>query len=60
MAVRTLTAAIHKEDDLYVALCPEAGTASQGYTIEKAIANLQEATELYLQEFPLSDAEFSM
>jgi predicted RNase H-like HicB family nuclease len=47
-----LTAIIHKEDDLYVADCPEAGTASQGKTIEEAIANLKEATELYLEEIP--------
>jgi len=46
------TAVIHKEDDLYVAQCPEVGTISQGETIEEAIANLQEATELYLEEFP--------
>jgi len=25
----------------------------QGYTIEEAIENLREATELYLEEFPL-------
>ena len=52
MAVRTFTAVIHKEDDWYVAECPEVGTASQGRTIEEAIANLKEATELYLEEFP--------
>lgn len=57
MAVRTFTASIHKEGDMYVAMCPEAGTASQGYTVEEAIANLKEATELYLQEFPLPEAE---
>jgi predicted RNase H-like HicB family nuclease len=57
MVVRTFTASIHKEDDLYVAMCPEVGTASQGYTIEEAIANLKEATELYLQEFPQPLAE---
>ncbi len=57
MAVRTFTAVIHKEDDLYVAECPEVGTASQGYTIEEAIANLKEATELYLEDFPLSDVK---
>ncbi len=54
MAARTFTAIIHKEDDLYVAECPEAGTASQGQTIEEATANLKEATELYLEEFPSS------
>jgi predicted RNase H-like HicB family nuclease len=35
-----------------VAQCPEVGTASQGKTIEEAVKNLQEATELYLEEFP--------
>jgi len=53
LAVQTFTAVIHKEDDLYVAECPEVGTVSQGYTIEEAIANLKEATELYLEESPL-------
>lgn len=36
------------KDDLYVAECPEVGTASQGYTVEEAVLNLKEATELYL------------
>lgn len=49
----TFTAVIHKEDDLYVAECPEVGTASQGKSIEEAVSNLQEATALYLEEFPL-------
>jgi predicted RNase H-like HicB family nuclease len=47
------TAIVHKEDELYVAECPEVGTASQGSSIEEAVMNLQEATELYLEEFPL-------
>ena len=55
MAVQTFTAVIHKEDDLYIADCPEVGTVSQGNTVEEAIANLKEATELYLEEFPLPD-----
>ncbi|GAC1504346.1 MAG: hypothetical protein NVS2B12_16940 [Ktedonobacteraceae bacterium] len=55
MAVRTFTAILHKENDLYVAECPEVGTASQGNTIEEAVANLKEATELYLEEFPLTE-----
>ena len=53
MTARTLTAVLHKEDDLYVAECPEVGTVSQGQTIEVALVNLKEATELYLEEFPL-------
>jgi predicted RNase H-like HicB family nuclease len=55
MTNKTLTAVLHKEDDLYVAECPEVGTVSQGSTIEDAIANLKEATELYLEEFPIQD-----
>jgi predicted RNase H-like HicB family nuclease len=53
MVLNTYTAVLHKEDDLYVAECAEVGTASQGYSIEEAIANLKEATELYLEEFPM-------
>ncbi len=55
MTVRTFTAILHKEDDLYVAECPEVGTASQGHTVEEAVANLREATELHLEEFPLPE-----
>ena len=53
MTKQILTAILHKEQDLYVAECPEIGTVSQGYTVEEAVANLKEATELYLEEFPL-------
>ena len=55
MINKTLTAVLHKEDDLYVAEYPEVGTVSQGKTIEDAIAKLKEATELYLEEFPIQD-----
>ena len=51
--MQTFTAVVHKERMLYVAECPEIGTASQGESIEEAINNLQEATELYLEEFPV-------
>ena len=37
----------------YTASNPETGTTSQGETIDEAVANLREATELYLEEFPL-------
>ena len=49
MSQRTFTAAIHKEGDLYVALCPELDIASQGETIETAGENLREAIELFLE-----------
>ena len=54
---KLFTAIVHKEDNLYVAECPEVGTASQGTTIEDAIENLQEATEIYLEEFPLKETK---
>ena len=57
--MHTLTAVIHKEDNIFVAQCPEVGTASQGKTIEEAAKNLKEATELYLEEFPLKSRERS-
>jgi len=47
------SAVVHKEKKYYVAECPEVGTVSQGKTIEEAINNLKEATELYLEEFPM-------
>ena len=50
---RVFTAVVHKEDDWYVAECPEVGTVSQGQSIEEAIQNLKEATEVFLEEFPL-------
>jgi predicted RNase H-like HicB family nuclease len=40
----------------FTALNPETGTTSQGESVEEAIANLREATELYLEEFPLESA----
>ncbi len=57
MDKKTFTAMIHKEDDLYVSECPETGTVSQGKTLEEALANLKEATELYLEEFPKPNYE---
>jgi predicted RNase H-like HicB family nuclease len=46
----TFTAVLHKEDDMYVAECPVAGTFSQGSSVEEAVSNLKEATELYLEK----------
>ncbi len=36
----------------FVALNPETGTTTQGETVEEALANLREATQLFLEEFP--------
>ena len=49
-----LTAVIYPDSDtdLFVAECPEIGTASQGKTEDEAMANLSEDTGLYLESFP--------
>jgi predicted RNase H-like HicB family nuclease len=38
----------------YVAFNPETGTTTQGETVEESLANLREATALYLDEFPMT------
>jgi predicted RNase H-like HicB family nuclease len=60
MSQRTFTAILHREGDFYVAECPEVGTVSQGSSLDEAVANLKEATELFLEEFPLPDGERSL
>jgi predicted RNase H-like HicB family nuclease len=44
-----MTAIIEREDDGFVALCPEVDVASQGATIEEARANLVEALSLFFE-----------
>jgi predicted RNase H-like HicB family nuclease len=44
-----MTAIIEREDDGFVALCPELDIASQGATIEEARANLIEALTLFFE-----------
>jgi predicted RNase H-like HicB family nuclease len=51
MQMQTYTAVVHQEDAWYVAECPEIGVVSQGRTIEEAVSNLKEASELYIDEF---------
>ena len=46
---RQLTAIIEREDNAYVALCPELDIASQGATVETARTNLIEALELFFE-----------
>jgi predicted RNase H-like HicB family nuclease len=52
--ILNLTAVIYPDadSDWLVAHNPETGTTTQGKTFEEALANLKEATELYLSEFP--------
>jgi len=47
---------IPAEEGGFVALNPETGSTTQGETVAEAVANLREATELYLEEFPLQSA----
>ena len=57
MENQTFTVVLTKEDDMYVAECPEVGTVSQGVTIDEAVHNVKEATQLYLEDFPLQKQE---
>ncbi|MBI4744487.1 MAG: type II toxin-antitoxin system HicB family antitoxin [Actinobacteria bacterium] len=43
------TAIIEREDNMYIALCPELDIASQGKTVEDARNNLKEAIELFFE-----------
>ena len=43
----------HAEEGGYIAFNLETGTTTEGESIEEALHNLQEATALYLEEFPL-------
>jgi len=49
MAASSYPAVVEKEGDGYLALCPELDVASQGATVEGAMANLKEAVELFLE-----------
>jgi predicted RNase H-like HicB family nuclease len=55
--VRRLTAIVEREDDGYVALCPELDIASQGSTIEEARANLVEALTLFFETAGASEVQ---
>jgi predicted RNase H-like HicB family nuclease len=48
-AAQRLTAIIEREDDAFVALCPELDIASQGASIEEARVNLIEALTLFFE-----------
>ena len=44
-----LSAAVHREGAWFVSWCSELDVASQGRTVEEALANLREALEIYLE-----------
>ena len=60
MARTRFKAVVGKEGDLFVSRCPELGTVSQGATEDEAIANLKEATELYLEETENTVSDFEL
>jgi predicted RNase H-like HicB family nuclease len=50
------TAVVTHEGDWYVARCLEVEVASQGRSVEEALANLTEALELYFEDSPPVEA----
>ena len=51
---------IPAEEGGFVAFNPETGTTTQGESVPDAIENLREATELYLEEFPMEQVGASL
>ena len=56
-AAQRLTAIIEREDDGFVAFCPDLDIASQGSSIEEARANLVEALTLFFETAAPSEVE---
>ena len=54
---RKLTAIIQREDDGYVALCPEVDVVSQGDTVAEARDNLEEALTLFFETASAGEIE---
>lgn len=54
MLTRRFEAVIHREGEMYIAVCPELGTASPGYTVSEALANLAGGTRFEVAAQPPS------
>lgn len=54
---RQLTAIVEREEDGYVALCPEVDIASQGGTVAEARDNLEEALTLFFETAPIEEVD---
>ena len=54
---RQVTAIIEREEDGYVALCPELDIASQGASVGEARDNLKEALELFFETASAAEVE---
>ena len=52
-----LTGLLEREGDGYVSLCPELDVASQGATMDEALANLREAVGLFLESASPTEIE---
>jgi len=52
-----LAVIIEREDDWFVAFCPELDLSSQGKSVEEARNNLKEALELYLKHADPSEIQ---
>ena len=46
--------------DIFIATSPDINVFVEGKTIDEAVANLREATELYLEEFPIEETSRSL
>ncbi|MCK4808869.1 MAG: type II toxin-antitoxin system HicB family antitoxin [Candidatus Aenigmarchaeota archaeon] len=53
--MRSFMISIQKEDNFFVARCPELNVTSQGKTLEDAQANIKEAIELYIESFGIEN-----
>ncbi len=53
--MRNFVVSIQKEDNFFVARCPQLDVTSQGKTVEEAQNNIKEAIELYIESFGLDD-----
>lgn len=53
--MRQFLVAITKEDDFFIARCPELNVTSQGEILEEAEENIKEAIELYIESFETED-----
>ena len=49
MTYQQFTAIVERDENWYVALCPELDIASQGHSVEEARTNLIEAIELFFE-----------
>ncbi len=54
-----LAAIITKEDDWFVARCPELSVTSQGKSVESARASLREAVDLHLETWGAPDGRLA-